>query len=273
MPTSSFAFETEIANLYRALGTRVRQDVSIAGNQIDIVVISSGSDGRDVTKIVECKAYRDPVGIEQIRAFSVVAGILRERNLAHLATIVSAAGFTSRARELANGLDIELLEVADLRRKVGSSSVTEVSSPSIPDEELAFLGIVEMPTQRRIFVAMPFTPQGDDVYLYGMQPAAEAEGYTIVRGDDNLDSGEIMEFVREQILGSDLIVVDTTDANPNVYYELGLADGAKRDVVLVARDDVQLPFDVHGRNHILYRNIQDLQNRLRDRLSKMRPPQ
>ncbi len=254
-------FEREVADLYRSLGAQVRHDVSVAGNQIDLVVIETTSSGSTITRVVECKAYAAPVGIEPIRSFAALARLLRERNLADAATLVSANGFSRFARDAASEFGIELQEIADLRARVAKPRTTPalelppVTADTPPDTPTA---------SRIVFVAQPFNPDFDDVFLFGISSAAESAGISTERADDNLESVEIINDIRARIEKCDLLIANTTEPNPNVYYELGFADGLKKRVLLIAKAGVALPFDLQGRRHLLYKNIGELKSSLEE---------
>jgi Hypothetical protein (DUF2513)/Restriction endonuclease len=97
----SVQFEREVAAIYRALGAKVQQDVSLAGNQIDLLVEEHTSSGAAVRIVVECKAYSKPVGIEIVNQFASLVGLLKERRLIDRGVIVTTEGFTRQAREAA----------------------------------------------------------------------------------------------------------------------------------------------------------------------------
>jgi hypothetical protein len=54
------------------------------------------------------------------------------------------------------------------------------------------------------------------------------------------------------IATADLVVADLTGANPNVYYELGVAHALRRRVVLLTQSIDQLPFDLRSYRVISY---------------------
>jgi hypothetical protein len=248
-------FEREVAGLYRSLGASVRHDVTLAGSQIDVLVSQSTTTPDTVTRIVECKAYRSAVGDDAVRSFAGTFRLLHERQLADTATIVSASTFSQSAYRLAKQADIELLEISQLRQRVGRTRTDgnrAVQPPTFSDS----------PTEThspRVFVAIPFTKHFDDIYLYGILSAAEKVGYSVERADDDLVSIEVIEYVRERIRHCDLVLADTSEPNPNVFYELGYADGIRKPVVLIATKDAAVPFDVRGRQHLLYDRIRDLE--------------
>lgn len=86
------------------------------------------------------------------------------------------------------------------------------------------------------------------------------------RVDDIEYSGKITDRIVDSIQRADLIIADLTHERPNVYYEIGLAHGQKNDVILLARADTKLHFDLSGFNMILYRNLTELSERLEKRI-------
>src|SRR5438094_210621 len=112
-------FEREVAAIFRTLGATVEHDVPLAGNQIDVVVREATASGRTVTTIVECKAYQRPVGLDTVNALAGLFHLLKGRAQADRAVLVSQDGFTNAARTAAQAHGVELLEIADLRQRVG----------------------------------------------------------------------------------------------------------------------------------------------------------
>lgn len=271
MEINPYRFERYVGDLYRALGAEVQHDVMLAGIQIDLLVNESTSSGSCVTRLVECKAYASRVGLQPVRGFAMTSVLLRDRGLAEASTLVSTNGFTAQARLAAEEFGIELLEVADLRARVERRGIsletpsgdTEASSgaPSRRDED----------RPAKAFVAVPFTPQYDDIYLLGIRAAAECVGVSVERADDNLvESTDIVEYIKARIVGSDFVIADTTEHNPNVFYELGFSDGKEKPTLLIAATSAELPFDLRGRNHFLYENIGALRDGLISRLPHFR---
>jgi len=99
------------------------------------------------------------------------------------------------------------------------------------------------------FVAMPFgTKEGTDfnrVYGEYIKPALEAAGFEVFRADEEMRAGEIRKDMFQELLLADLVVVDLSIDNPNVWYELGVRHGLrKRGVVQIGSRRDRLPFDV-----------------------------
>ncbi len=108
-----------------------------------------------------------------------------------------------------------------------------------------------------VFVAMPFgEKQGVDfnrVYQDYLKPALEAAGLEVFRADEELRAGSIHRDMFQELLLADLVVVDLSIDNPNVWYELGVRHALRaRGVVQVQAQRDYLPFDVHGQRTLSY---------------------
>ena len=185
-------FEREVASMYRALGAEVQHDVGIAGNQIDIVIKENTTSGRTVTTIVECKAYQRPVGIDQVNALSGLFYLLKSRGQADAAALVSQAGFTRAAREAGRAHGLELIEIAELQKRVsGLGKAVEAARKEIQEQENGSEQRSKAPP--RIFVATPFSREFNDVYLLGKCDVAKKLN-CIVEGIDEIEhNGYILD--------------------------------------------------------------------------------
>lgn len=101
-------------------------------------------------------------------------------------------------------------------------------------------------TKPHVFVAMPFAIDMEDVYHYGIQNAVHAVGYLCERADLSTFTGDVLQWIKDRITSADLVVADLSDANPNVYLEIGFAWGRAKPTVLLVRDTKHLKFDVQG---------------------------
>lgn len=104
----------------------------------------------------------------------------------------------------------------------------------------------------RAFVLMPFDDELDWAYDRLIRPAFEDAQYTVIRADDIDSQQNILRDVVTAIVESDVIVADLTGANPNVYYELGLAHALKKQVVLLSQDVTKAPFDLRSYRIVEY---------------------
>lgn len=100
------------------------------------------------------------------------------------------------------------------------------------------------------FVAMPFgVKEGIDfnaIFQGYLRPALEQAGFEVFRADEELRSGDIRADMFQELLLADLVVVDLSIDNPNVWYELGVRHALRpRGVVQVQSQRDYMPFDVY----------------------------
>jgi len=117
-----------------------------------------------------------------------------------------------------------------------------------------------------MFVIMPFKTDYDDIYL-AYKNAARAIGFRrnaiiVKRNDEMLGDIRITDAIIENIKKAGLIFCDVTDNNPNVFFELGFARGLKKNMVITAKEDTKLPFDVQGNRTVFYKTPMELQEKM-----------
>jgi hypothetical protein len=105
-------------------------------------------------------------------------------------------------------------------------------------------------SRRSCFVISPIGQYGsetrnhmDTVFHCIIEPAL-SDRYEVVRGDYVARPGRITEQFVEDILANDLIVCVLTGNNPNVYYELAIAESAARPIIVLRHRGDEVPFDV-----------------------------
>ncbi len=70
--------------------------------------------------------------------------------------------------------------------------------------------------------------------------------HDVVTGMETVSGRDIFTYITTQIHSADAVVAILSESNPNVYYELGLATGAGKHVLIVAQPDERLAFDLAG---------------------------
>lgn len=106
-----------------------------------------------------------------------------------------------------------------------------------------------------IFMIMPFRERFDTIYSDVVQPVVTGLNLTIKRGDDFTSAqGAIMQDVWAAINAARLVIVETTEVNANVYYELGIAHTlGKPAILLTQRDNIDdVPFDIRHLRFTIY---------------------
>jgi len=94
------------------------------------------------------------------------------------------------------------------------------------------------PDTTSVFVAMPFRPNLNTFYEWCLKPYLatryQVQTENIHRADEASNIGNIVcERICRQIQEADIVVADVSTENANVFYELGLAYGLQRPVVLM----------------------------------------
>jgi tetratricopeptide (TPR) repeat protein len=107
------------------------------------------------------------------------------------------------------------------------------------------------------FIAMPFgVKEGIDfnkVYAEYIKPALENAGFAVFRADEEQRAGSIHTDMFQELLLADLVVVDLSIDNPNVWYELGVRHGLRaRGVIQIQCQREYMPFDVQGERTARY---------------------
>lgn len=104
-----------------------------------------------------------------------------------------------------------------------------------------------------LFVLSPIGEDGsairkraDDVLHGIIKPAAELAQLRAIRADDSDKPGAITTSIVESIISARVIVADLTGRNPNVFFELGVADAYGKPVILLVDATANLPFDKMG---------------------------
>lgn len=107
----------------------------------------------------------------------------------------------------------------------------------------------------KCFVIMPFDKELNKVYG-NIKAQLEEEGYHCVRADEVAGSTSIMGKILNQMLSSQFVITDITNANPNVFYELGVAHSYKdaSNVIIIKEETKECPFDITHLSYITYSN-------------------
>jgi hypothetical protein len=107
----------------------------------------------------------------------------------------------------------------------------------------------------KCFVIQPFDKgKYDKRYRDVLKPALESAGLEAYRVDEDPNSSIPIEAIEEGIKGSAAVLAEITDNNPNVWFEVGYAIAAGKEVVFICSDDrdTPFPFDVQHRSIIQY---------------------
>ena len=160
---------------------------------------------------------------------------------------VCAALRGSQIRLSVNGIQV----ISTQRRgTVPKSSSAGLFCGSIkPVEVTDFIVTPETP---HAFVVMQFSAPYTDVYLSVIKSVCAEFGITAIRADEIYGPGVIVQDIVEQVVGAQLVIADISVVNANVYFEVGYALASRKPIVLLAKKDTALPFDVSGFRVLFY---------------------
>jgi len=106
-------------------------------------------------------------------------------------------------------------------------------------------------TSRDLFVIMPFSgtkscteDQWTEIFENVFLPAAEDAGLACSRARPG--TGSLIKSIVERLRTSYIVLADITDANPNVFYELGVRHSLSKRTIIVAQSASHIPSDLRG---------------------------
>jgi hypothetical protein len=128
---------------------------------------------------------------------------------------------------------------------------------------------------RSVLVIMSYSQRADlkDAYAtFCRVTEAEDLGYKCRRVSEKNARDRILPEVLDHIERAAFTIVDLTDLRPNVFYELGYADGLHKKVIVTAKKGTELPFDVKDIPTIFWESYEDLADDLRSRIHQVVKP-
>lgn len=102
------------------------------------------------------------------------------------------------------------------------------------------------------FVVMPFHPLFGKQYDTVIRPAIEGAGLTCIRGDEIYAQQSIVQDIWASIREARLVVAELSGRNPNVMYEVGLAHAIGKPIILLTRNQEDVPFDLKALRYVFY---------------------
>ena len=118
------------------------------------------------------------------------------------------------------------------------------------------------------FIVMPFAKntESDHAYLYGIKPALQKLGIECIMGRENVQSIQILEQIFSSIKNNRFVIIQVDNDNLNVYFELGVAMGMEKDVLLISRPEFvkQIPADLTNWECLTYETgkYEELKNKI-----------
>lgn len=120
------------------------------------------------------------------------------------------------------------------------------------------------------FIAMSFSNETKDI-SEAFKNAINNCGYIPRRIDEKEHNNQIVPEILFEISRSKFVVVDITVPNFGAYYEAGYAEALGKEVIICCRDkefngENKPHFDIAQKSTIVWKDIEDLENRLNRRI-------
>ena len=120
-----------------------------------------------------------------------------------------------------------------------------------------------------VFIIMSFQKEFDELYnVY--KEVCKTFGFNAVRTDKVYSLDKILPRILQGIRHSAFVIADVTETSPNVFYEIGFAEGLGRPVIATAKADTKLPFDLVDTPVTFWGSFDDLKSKLEPLINEVK---
>lgn len=102
------------------------------------------------------------------------------------------------------------------------------------------------------FVIMPFRSVYATEYSDVIRPAVETAGLQCVRADEIYSRPHVTADIWRSLRSARVVIAELTGQNTNVFYEVGLAHALGKPVIIITRDEDDVPFDLKALRYLYY---------------------
>jgi hypothetical protein len=117
----------------------------------------------------------------------------------------------------------------------------------------------------KVFIGMPFRDHYQDIFDLVIQPTLAELGLSPWKADDIKGNIAINCKICRALQESPQAIINISEANPNVFFEMGLAYGLGKSVLLLKDEESTVPSDLQAIEYTQYSR-----NRLRDLRDEIR---
>lgn len=120
-----------------------------------------------------------------------------------------------------------------------------------------------------VFIIMSFKKEFDELYnVY--KAVCKKFGFNAVRTDKVYSLDKILPRILQGIRNSAFVIADVTETSPNVFYEIGFAEGLGRPIIATAKMDTKLPFDIVDTPVTFWSSLEDLKSKLEPLINEVK---
>lgn len=125
-------------------------------------------------------------------------------------------------------------------------------------------------TSEKVFIAMWFNADLNDSYNNGIKKILIKLGFSPLRIDEKEHNNKIDDEILKEIENSFFVIADLTGQRGGVYLEAGYALGKGKKVIWSVKDgDLKnIHFDIRQYNFIVWKDVNDLANKLEKRIKE-----
>jgi hypothetical protein len=118
-----------------------------------------------------------------------------------------------------------------------------------------------------IFVLTPFHREFEETFEI-INKTCNKVGLRCLRGDEEFVTGELLPHILKLLVRARLVIANIDGRNPNVFYELGIAQAIDKPTILIAHSVPEMPFDIRTRKIITFKNHDELYQKLQIELTR-----
>jgi len=119
--------------------------------------------------------------------------------------------------------------------------------------------------EKLIFILTPFHERYEGDYSV-IREVCASTGFKAYRGDENYFKSDIFPEMLKLIVKANLIIANINGRNPNVLYELGIAQALDKPVILISKEPDNLPIDIKSKRFLIYKDNDELRELIRKEL-------
>lgn len=152
------------------------------------------------------------------------------------------------------------------------AQVTQMGSGAISTEKFLKrfgIDISNVQIQKNlVFVLTPFNADYEHIYDVIGSTCKEIK-LVALRGDEEDIPKDVLPNIINYIVKARIVVANLDGRNPNVFYELGIAQALNKPTILLSYRDAPVPSDFNNQYLIFYKNDDELRTRLSDACLKL----
>jgi hypothetical protein len=143
-------------------------------------------------------------------------------------------------------------DIGSLGQSIALVSQLQASLPERKNTHMNRITVDLKEITNSCFVIMPFHALYEAQYEQVIKPAIQESGLSCVRGDEIFQRQAVIQDIWIAVRTSRVVVAELSGRNPNVMYEIGLAHALGKPIILITRNEDDVPFDLRSLRYIFY---------------------